>query len=110
MKTQKYVFTEEDVPAYDSLDISELIQELRRLDSIKKEVELRHKVVKNNLMNSLKEQEGLQYQDGKYYARIQKQERNTLDSNWVKKFAEEQGVELQYKKSEVEKLETKRID
>jgi len=110
MQTQKYVFTEEDVPAYDSLDISELIQELRRLDSIKREVELRYKVVKNNLLNELRDKEDYMYQDDKYYARIQKIQRNSIDSNWVKRFVEEQGVEPVYKTSEVEKLDVKRID
>jgi hypothetical protein len=106
----KYVLSLEDVPQYEALDTEELIQEVRRLENMQRELNVRHKLAKQNLMEALRKQDNKTFRNDKYIASLTEVKSQRIDSQWVKNFVEEQGVQPVMKESVSERLNIKRVD
>lgn len=106
----KQVLALDEVPQYDAMEEEQLIKELRQLENMKREVELRLKNVKENLVANLESRDDKTYRSDKYFAYLKEIRSQRLDNQWVKNFLEEQNIKPVMKETIYNKLDIKRID
>lgn len=106
----KQVLALDDVPQYEAMNEEQLIKEYRQLEIMKREVELRLKNAKENLIASLESRDDKTFRNDKYIAHLKEIKTRRIDSQWVKDFVREQGIEPVTKESISNRLDIKRID